>query len=67
MHISTYILIIDIIENKIIKKIENIMFDENDRYNNDPEYYVMEFTKDGKHLIVKYNDSNIKKIDYISK
>ncbi len=63
IHFPTYILIIDMIKNNI-KKIENIMFDENDRYNYDPEYYVMEFTKDGKHLIVKYSDYNIKVIDY---
>jgi hypothetical protein len=67
MHFPTYILIIDMINNKIIKKIENIMFDENDRYNHDEQYYAMEFTNDGKYLIVKYSDYKIIKIDYASK
>jgi hypothetical protein len=65
LHFEINIIIIDMIKNNIIKNIENIMFDENERYNEDDSYYEMEFTKDGKSLIVRYTNYNIKKIDLL--
>ncbi len=70
LHFKTYILVIDIIQNKIINKLENITFDDNDRYNNDSEYYEMEFQSCNKHeqyLIVKINNYYIQRINIYNK
>ncbi len=63
LYLEMNIIIIDMIKKTVIKNIENMMFYENERYNNDDSYYNMEFTKDGNYLIIKYTDCIIKKID----